>query len=200
MKKILVLDNYDSFVYNLVYLIKALGHQPEVFRNKAITISEALCYDYILLSPGPGIPDEAGIMKGLIEAASRAVKCPSIFGVCLGHQAIAEVFGAQLYNLSNPLHGIATRALITDSTSPLFRAVGSELTVGRYHSWSVDPATIPNQLTVTCHDEEQNVLGVSHKKLPIHGVQFHPESILTPEGPVIIANWLNHTNPQIQQP
>lgn len=194
MKKILVLDNYDSFVYNLVYLIRELGYQPDVVRNRSITVNEALTYDYILLSPGPGIPDEAGIMKDLIKAGSSSNHCPSILGVCLGHQAIAEVFGAQLVNLKNPLHGIQSTASVV-TKSPLFQGVSTTIQVGRYHSWSVAADSVPDTLEITCHDETNEVLGLSNKQLPINGVQFHPESILTPEGPIIISNWLNNTKP-----
>lgn len=186
-RKVLVVDNYDSFVYNLVYLLRQLGQDPVVVRNDHIGPEEAAAYDYILLSPGPGVPDQAGNMKVIVSALADKA---SILGVCLGHQAIAEVFGAKLYNLSEPLHGVATscRPLGQD---PLYQDMPKEFMVARYHSWSVEPTSMTPELTVTALDDQNRILGIRHRKHKVWGVQFHPESFLTPEGKYIIKNWLS---------
>lgn len=186
--KILVLDNYDSFVYNLVYLLRELSNDVTVCRNDKISLEDVNNYDKILLSPGPGIPSEAGIMLDLVEqyAATK-----SILGVCLGHQGIAEVFGGTLENMSNVLHGISDKAIITDSTERLFRVLPTEFEVGRYHSWTVIPESVPDSMKVTAVDAEGRILGLSHKTYDIKGVQFHPESVLTQHGKEMLQNWLN---------
>ena len=187
--RILVLDNYDSFTYNLVHILVELGYGPQtdVIRNDKITIEEVAKYDKILLSPGPGIPDEAGIMKEIIRiyAPER-----SILGVCLGHQGIAEVFGAQLLNMSEVLHGIKGRVEIKDRDEPLFEGIPESFDIGHYHSWTVDESTVTDALKITAKGNNGLVMGIRHENYDVHGVQFHPESILTEHGKDIIQNWL----------
>ncbi len=186
--KLLVLDNYDSFTYNLVYILRELGHRPDVIRNNKITIEAVGQYDKIMLSPGPGIPSEAGIMQGVVaEYAPQK----SILGICLGHQGIGEVFGAKLENLGDVLHGVAHRAFVTDRSERLFNGIPDELTVGRYHSWTVVGDSIPDALHVTAVDEQGRVMGLAHTKYDVRGLQFHPESVLTENGVKMIENWLN---------
>lgn len=185
--KILVLDNYDSFTYNLVHIIRALGHQPDVFRNDRILLDDVDRYDKILLSPGPGIPDEAGIMKQVI---SRYGPSKSILGICLGHQGIAEVYGATLYNIPKVLHGVTSMAQVKDKTETLFNGVASTFQCTHYHSWAVLPETINDNLKITATNDEGLIMGLSHIKHDVRGLQFHPESVMTPEGPKMIANWL----------
>lgn len=188
--KILVLDNYDSFTYNLVHLVKALGYTDlEVHRNDRIEIGEIKKYDKILLSPGPGIPSEAGILQPVIReyAASK-----SILGVCLGHQAIGEVFGGTLINLSHVFHGIAT-PIKTICKDKLFAGIPDEFPVGRYHSWAVDTIGFPSDvMDITAVDADGKIMALSHKTFDVKGVQFHPESILTEYGDVILKNWLEN--------
>jgi anthranilate synthase component 2 len=180
-----VLDNYDSFTYNLVYLLKELSTgKVDVIRNNEITPEELLNYDQIVLSPGPGIPQEAGI---LCEAIETCYKSRKILGVCLGHQAIAEVFGGTLKNMSKVMHGVATP--INLSEDPLFEGLNKTIEVGRYHSWiASDP--LPEELSVIARDGEGQIMALKHKTYAVYGVQFHPESILTPDGKNIIKNWL----------
>ena len=159
--KILVLDNYDSFVYNLVYILKELGGDVDVFRNDKITLEAVEKYDKILLSPGPGIPEEAGIMLDLIKYYAPT---KSIFGVCLGHQAIGEAFGAKLHNMGDVLHGVTTNCLITDPNEILFQGIPSEIEVCRYHSWTVLPETMPADLKITAIDEKGYVMAEAHQK------------------------------------
>jgi anthranilate synthase component II len=185
--KILVLDNYDSFTYNLVYLLKELGVHPEVHRNDKIALEEVKNYDKVLLSPGPGIPSEAGILHDLVrEYAAQK----SILGVCLGHQGIAEVFGGTLENMGEVLHGISTKAIITESNERLFKGVPSEVKVGRYHSWTVIPESMPDTLRITAVDENGKVMALAHTTYDVKGVQFHPESVLTEHGKTMLENWL----------
>jgi len=187
--KILIIDNYDSFTYNLVHLVNEIGLQCEVWRNDKFNISDVDDYDRIILSPGPGIPAEAGLLLEVIEKYSPT---KSIFGVCLGQQAIAEVFGGKLYNLSQPMHGIATPILVTDKQEKLFVGLPESFKVGRYHSWVVDEKAIPDTLEVTAIDEEDNsVMALRHKQFDVRGVQFHPESILTEFGKELMQNWLS---------
>lgn len=187
--KILVFDNYDSFTYNLVHLVKALGYTNlEVHRNDKIDLAEVAKYDKIILSPGPGIPSEAGILLDLIKEYAPT-KC--ILGVCLGHQAIGEAFGAKLTNLSKVYHGISTSIAITKPSEVLFKDLPAKIEVGRYHSWVVDREHFPSELEITAEDEGGFVMALTHKKYDIRGVQFHPESILTPLGSKMIENWLN---------
>jgi len=189
MKKILVIDNYDSFTYNLVHYIEKLtGSTPAVFRNDEITLDEVDKYDKILLSPGPGIPVDAGICINLIRQFS-AVK--SILGICLGHQAIGEAFGGKILNLSHVYHGIAAPVKIINPADPLFHNVPESIMGGRYHSWVVSSEDLPDCFRITCEDENGTIMGISHKDYDVRGLQFHPESILTEYGMNIMANWLD---------
>ncbi len=186
--KILVLDNYDSFTYNLVHILRELKMDMDIYRNDKISLEDVDQYDKILLSPGPGVPSEAGIMPDLLKKYGPT---KSILGVCLGHQAIAEAFGSQIFNLPEVFHGIATKAIQTTKEEPLFKGLPASFNVCRYHSWSVDPKTISEELEVTAVDEKDNVMAISHKTYNVRGLQFHPESILTEHGKEIIQNWIN---------
>ena len=185
--KILVIDNYDSFVYNLVHYLEDLDSEVTVKRNDRFDMEEVEAYDKILLSPGPGIPDEAGQLKALIK--EYAGKKP-ILGVCLGQQAIAEVFGGSILNLENVFHGVATKALVQVDDEQLFDGLGDEIEIGRYHSWVVDPDDLPDVLEVTSVDSNGQIMSIRHKEFDIKGVQFHPESVLTPKGKEMIENWV----------
>lgn len=186
--KILIFDNYDSFTYNLVHLVKELGYTDvDVFRNDKIALEDVAKYDKIILSPGPGIPSEAGLLLPLIK--EYACKKP-ILGVCLGHQAIGETFGAQLKNLEDVYHGVATQINITQPDY-IFDTLGRELEVGRYHSWIVDNNGLPDCIEITATDNNGQIMALKHKEFDVHGVQFHPESVLTPAGETIVKNFLN---------
>jgi anthranilate synthase component II len=185
--KILILDNYDSFTYNLVHIIRELNYDYDVFRNDKIALEEVNQYDKILLSPGPGIPDEAGILKALIKTYAPE---KSILGICLGHQGIAEVFGAKLYNIPTVLHGVTSITSVRDNDEVLFSSLPQTFQVCHYHSWAVQPDSIPSDLIVTATNEEGMIMGLRHKNYDVKGLQFHPESIMTPEGPQMIKNWL----------
>lgn len=187
--KILVIDNYDSFTYNLVHIIRALGHATDIFRNDKITVEEVKKYDKILLSPGPGIPDEAGIMKDVVKEYGPS---KSILGICLGHQGIAEVYGARLFNIPKVLHGVTSTGTVSDRSEYLFRNVSDTFQATHYHSWAVLPESIPSELKVTSVNNEGLIMGLSHVRYDVKGLQFHPESIMTPEGPTMIENWINH--------
>ncbi|MCC7303112.1 MAG: aminodeoxychorismate/anthranilate synthase component II [Bacteroidia bacterium] len=183
---ILVLDNYDSFTYNLVHYIEQVTDEPvEVFRNDAISVEETGRFSKILLSPGPGIPSEAGIMKRLIETCGAT---HSILGVCLGLQAIGEVYGGRIVNLEKVYHGVATPVDVHGDSS-LFKGIPHSFNAGRYHSWVVDLNSLPEELEVTATDREGRVMSLCHKKYNVRGVQFHPESILTEHGLQLIRNW-----------
>ena len=185
--KILVFDNYDSFTYNLVQMIREITKaNVDVFRNDEIQLEDIKAYDKILLSPGPGIPSESGLLLPLIKeyAATK-----SIFGVCLGQQAIAEAFGGSLSNLSKVYHGIATPVHLT-TPSILFDGMPTTFSVGRYHSWVVNENDLPAELTITSKDDDGYIMSLEHKTYDVKGVQYHPESVLTPDGAKIIANWL----------
>lgn len=186
--KLLVLDNYDSFTYNLVYILRELGHRPDIVRNDRISLEAVASYDKIMLSPGPGIPSEAGIMQDLVREYGPT---KSILGICLGHQGIGEVYGATLENLGDVLHGVAHRTTITDRSERLFANIPDQLTVGRYHSWTVVPGSMPADLRTTAVDEQGRVMALSHVRFDVKGVQFHPESVLTENGIQMIKNWLN---------
>jgi anthranilate synthase component 2 len=193
-KNILIIDNYDSFTYNLVHLVNEIGLQCDVWRNDKFNIEDVDAYDKIILSPGPGIPSEAGLLLDVIKKYSPT---KSIFGVCLGQQAIAEVFGGELYNLKQPMHGIATPIKVTDKSEQLFVGLPESFKVGRYHSWVVNEKSIPDVLTVTAIDEEDNsVMALRHKEYDVRGVQFHPESILTEFGKEMMANWITPRPPE----
>jgi len=193
--KILVFDNYDSFTYNLVHLVEKITHtKVAVFRNDEIALEKVKDYDKIILSPGPGVPSEAGLLIPLIKeyAASK-----SILGVCLGHQAIGEAFGGTLTNLSSVFHGVATpiqlvprTATISANKNNLFEGLPNEFIVGRYHSWVVSDKNFPDALTVTASESNGFIMALEHKTFDVQGVQFHPESVLTPLGETIISNWL----------
>ena len=194
--KILVFDNYDSFTYNLVHLVQKITHgNVAVFRNDELPLEEVKNFDKIILSPGPGIPSEAGSLIPLIKAYASS---KSILGVCLGHQAIGEAFGGTLTNLSKVYHGVATNIQLTDAAKPkqgmpnsIFQGLSNELLVGRYHSWVVSPENFPSVLEITALDENKHIMALQHKTFVVQGVQFHPESVLTPLGENMIRNWLN---------
>lgn len=189
MQKILLLDNYDSFTFNLFQLVGEVsgGIMPDVFRNDKITLEEAAKYDKILLSPGPGLPSEAGIMPELVK---RFAPTKSILGVCLGHQCIAETFGGELENMERVCHGFGIETIVTDESESLFRGVPEKFQSGRYHSWTVSPENLPDCLEITAKDAEGRVMALRHREFDVRGVQFHPESVLTPEGAAIMRNWL----------
>lgn len=188
MAKILVFDNYDSFTYNLVQYVQKIGnHKVDVILNDELPLEDAEKYDGIILSPGPGLPSEAGLLLQLID---RYKTTKRIFGVCLGQQAIAEVFGGTLINLSTVYHGLATPVTFSNPRHYLFEGLPDKIDAGRYHSWVVDPATLPQCLKIEAIDENEQIMALSHKEFDICSVQFHPESVLTPEGINIIANWL----------
>jgi anthranilate synthase component 2 len=187
MKKILVIDNYDSFTYNLVHYLEDLNCEVTVYRNDEFELDEINHFDKILLSPGPGIPDEAGLLKAVIEKYGPT---KSIFGVCLGQQAIGEVYGGTLSNLEKVYHGIATKVTTAVTDEILFQGLDSEFEVGRYHSWVVD-ATLPDVLEATSYDDNGQVMSLRHRTYDVRGVQFHPESVLTPTGKKMLENWVN---------
>ncbi|MCT1530790.1 aminodeoxychorismate/anthranilate synthase component II [Sphingobacterium daejeonense] len=190
-KPILVIDNYDSFTYNLVHLLQELKEDYVVVRNDKFNLDDVEKYDKILLSPGPGIPEEAGFLMDVIK---RYAPTKSILGICLGQQAIAEVFGAKLYNMPKPLHGVATSIQVTDPTEQLFHEFPTDSKIGRYHSWAVDPSTLTEDLKVTAVDPNGVIMALTHTKYDVKGMQFHPESILTDNGKTLIANWINGSN------
>lgn len=187
--KILVFDNYDSFTYNLVHLVKELGYDSiDVIRNDKIDLKDVAEYNKIILSPGPGIPSEAGLLLPLIR---KYAPVKSILGVCLGHQAIGEAFGAGLINLEDVYHGISSAVNIIDKDY-IFAGLEQNIVVGRYHSWIVDEKNLPECFRVTAVDDRNRIMAMEHKKYDVHGVQFHPESVLTPDGIQIIKNFLEH--------
>lgn len=185
--KLLVFDNYDSFTYNLVHLVKQVDKNIEVdvYRNDEMPLEKAKEYDKVILSPGPGIPSEAGLLLPLIKeyAASK-----SILGVCLGHQAIGEAFGGKLVNLSTVYHGVALNCRL--QPSKLFEGLPGEIPVGRYHSWVISNENFPDELEITAQDDNGYIMALQHKTYDVQGVQFHPESVLTPDGETILKNWL----------
>ncbi len=192
--KILLLDNYDSFTYNLAHYLRELtGQDIPVIRNDQITLDEVESYDAIVLSPGPGLPKDAGIMPALI---TRYAPTKKILGVCLGMQAIGEAFGGTLLNLPSVFHGVATTADIIQPEEILFKGLSPKIEVGRYHSWVVDERKLPGELEITATDETGRIMALRHRKYDVRGVQFHPESVLTPHGKTMISNWLH--NPQAE--
>jgi anthranilate synthase component 2 len=189
MKKILVIDNYDSFTYNLVHYLQDLNCEVTVYRNDEFDIDEVKKFDKILLSPGPGIPDEAGLLKEVIKTYSPS---KSILGVCLGQQAIGEVFGGSLTNLDKVYHGVATNVTILVDDENLFNGLEKQIEVGRYHSWVINPQDFPESLEITSVDENGQIMSIRHRTLDVKGVQFHPESVLTPHGKKMLENWVGN--------
>ncbi len=187
MKKILVIDNYDSFTYNLVHYLEDLNCDVTVVRNDKLALEDVEPFNKIVLSPGPGIPDEAGLLKAIIE---KYAPTKSILGVCLGQQAIGEVFGGSLVNLDDVYHGVATQVEICVDNEPIFNGLDKNIEVGRYHSWVVHP-DLPESLEATSFDENGQVMSLRHKEYDVKGVQYHPESVLTPDGKKILENWVN---------
>lgn len=186
MQKIAVIDNYDSFVYNLVHYLEEFAAEVDVFRNDEVSLKQLEKYDKILLSPGPGIPDEAGLLKEIIH--HFAGKIPML-GVCLGQQAIMEVFGGKLINLKKVYHGVATQIDVSVKDEVLYKDLPEQLEVGRYHSWVID-TKVPDCLEVTSLDENQQIMSIRHREFDLRAVQFHPESVLTPQGKKMIQNWV----------
>jgi len=187
--KILVLDNYDSFTYNLVHAIRKIsGQEVDVVRNDEVDLDLVASYDKIVLSPGPGIPAEAGLLSQVIRQFAPS---KSILGVCLGHQAIGEVFGARLLNMERVIHGMATPVQIVSRLTSLFSNIPDTFDAGRYHSWIIDGNDFPDCLEITGVDPDNRIMAIRHKEYDVQGVQFHPESVLTPSGEQILANWLN---------
>ncbi|WP_044403349.1 aminodeoxychorismate/anthranilate synthase component II [Lacinutrix sp. Hel_I_90] len=185
--RVLVIDNYDSFTYNLVHYLEDLNCEVTVKRNDKLTLDEVDAFDKIVLSPGPGIPDEAGLLKAIIK---QYAPTKSILGVCLGQQAIAEVFGGKIINLDNVFHGVATQVKVTVDDESLFNGLDKTFNVGRYHSWVVDP-DLPERLEATSFDDNGQIMSLRHKVYDVKGVQYHPESVLTPNGKRILENWVN---------
>ena len=185
--KVAVIDNYDSFTYNLVHYLEDLGAKVTVFRNDEFDLQELESFLKILLSPGPGIPDEAGLLK---QAVKHFASTKSILGICLGQQAIGEVFGGSLINLEKVYHGVATKVKQEVNDEELFKDIPAEFEVGRYHSWVVSNDGFPEELEITSKDENGQIMSLRHKKLDLKGVQFHPESVLTLHGKTILKNWL----------
>jgi len=188
MKKILIIDNYDSFTYNLVQYVKELTQAPvDVFRNDAIDLAKLEDYDTIIFSPGPGLPQDSGIM---IDAIKQYAPHKKILGVCLGHQAIGMAFGSKLHNLKKVYHGVKTPVEITDQKDEIFKEIPKITEVGRYHSWVIEPGSIPEDLQVTAQTDDGQIMAVKHKKFKVWGLQFHPESIMTDKGKQMIQNFL----------
>lgn len=185
-ERVVIIDNYDSFTYNLAHLVKQLGAKVEVFRNDQFTLNQLERFTKIILSPGSGIPEEAGLLMDVIR--TYAGRKPML-GVCLGHQAIAEVFGGKLVNLKEVYHGIATEGT-QFGNDPIFSGLPKRIVMGRYHSWVVDRAGFPDCLEVTAMSDDGQIMALRHRNYNIHGIQFHPESVLTPEGATIVRNWL----------
>ena len=188
-KEVVIIDNYDSFTFNLVHLLNECGYEATVWRNDKFALEDLEGFDKIMLSPGPGIPSESGLLLDVIkEYGDRK----SILGVCLGLQAIAEVYGGKLYNLSKPVHGTATPIKILKADDVLFQDLPHSFKVGRYHSWAVEKENLPPELEITAVDEEGVIMAASHRTFDVRGVQFHPESILSEHGVKLISNWLTH--------
>ena len=196
--KILIFDNYDSFTYNLVHMVEKITHtKVDVYRNDQLPLEKVKEYDKIILSPGPGIPSEAGL---LLEVIKEYASTKSILGVCLGHQAIGEAFGGKLINLDTLYHGVATPIEVKSKKLPgkndLFDGLPTKIEVGRYHSWIISDEDFPEELEVTARAENNLIMALQHKTFDVQGVQFHPESVLTPDGEKILMNWLKPRKPQ----
>lgn len=189
MKKIIILDNYDSFTYNLVHIIRELGYDIDIFRNDKISVEQVSAYDKIILSPGPGIPDEAGILKTVVRELGAS---KSILGVCLGHQGVAEVYGASLFNIPNVLHGVTSKMEVLNSKEKLFKGLPNCFNVTHYHSWAVSPDSIPADVEVTAVNADGLIMAIAHRNHDVRGVQFHPESIMTEHGKAIMKNWIEN--------
>ncbi|HEY9551028.1 MAG TPA: aminodeoxychorismate/anthranilate synthase component II [Prevotella sp.] len=185
--KVVIIDNYDSFTYNLSHLVKELGMEVTVLRNDKFELNQLEEFDKIILSPGPGIPSEAGLLSDVIR---RYANQKSILGVCLGHQAIGEVFGAKLVNLTTVYHGIATEGTLLENDL-IFDGLPKHIQMGRYHSWVVSREQFPDCLEITALSDDGQIMALKHRMFNVHGIQFHPESILTPHGRTIVQNWLN---------
>lgn len=186
--RIVIIDNYDSFTYNLAHLVKELGAEVEVLRNDQFQIEDLLPYDKIILSPGPGIPSEAGL---LLDVIRQYAPIKPILGVCLGHQAIGEYFGGHLTNLSQVFHGVSSTISVT-TPDYIYNELPDHIEVGRYHSWVVDTQAFPDCLEITSVSEEGQIMSLRHRQYDVRGIQYHPESVLTPDGQKIISNWLEH--------
>ena len=186
--RIVIIDNYDSFTYNLAHLVKELGAEVEVLRNDQFQIEDLLPYDKIILSPGPGIPSEAGL---LLDVIRQYAPIKPILGVCLGHQAIGEYFGGRLTNLSQVFHGVSSTVSVT-TPDYIYNELPDHIEVGRYHSWVVDTKAFPDCLEITSVSEEGQIMSLRHRQYDVRGIQYHPESVLTPDGQKIISNWLEH--------
>ena len=187
MKKVVIIDNYDSFTFNLVHYLEDLNAEVTVFRNDEFELVEIDTFDKIILSPGPGMPDEAGLLKEVITTYASS---KSILGICLGHQAIAEVFNSKLINLKSTLHGVSSKVTVLDKSELLFYKIPNQFNIGHYHSWVIEPDAISDDLIITSVDEEGNIMSIKHKEFDVRGVQFHPESIMTEYGKKILKNWL----------
>lgn len=185
---VLVIDNYDSFTYNLVHLLHECGEEVEVWRNDKFRLEDVEAFDKILLSPGPGLPNEAGLLMDVIRKYSASKR---ILGICLGQQAIAEVYGGSLINLKKPVHGMASKVEVVQAEELLFHGIPQTFLAGRYHSWAVSTENFPSELDVTAIDDSGVIMALAHKTLNVRGVQFHPESILSEYGKQMIQNWLN---------
>jgi len=189
MKNVVIIDNYDSFTYNLVHLInEIIDGEVTVLRNDQFQLDALEAFDYIILSPGPGLPEEAGLLKEVIRTYGPTKK---IFGVCLGLQAIGEVYGARLKNLSKVFHGMKTAMLQTENIDPIFEGISHSFDAGRYHSWVIEKTSCPEILSITAEDDEGEIMAARHKDFQVYGVQFHPESIMTPDGRAMLTNFLN---------
>lgn len=186
--KLVIIDNYDSFTYNLVHAFRCLGVEPDVFRNDKFDIDDLARYDKIVVSPGPGIPEEAGLLMPMLR---RWIGSKPILGVCLGHQAIAEAVGAQLVNLPTVYHGLQD-VISLDESDYIFENLPQQIAVGRYHSWAVDNNRLPECIEVTATDSNGIIMALRHRDYDVRGLQFHPESVLTPQGNTILKNWLTH--------
>lgn len=186
--KVVIIDNYDSFTYNLAHLVRELGAETTVWRNDRFELPQLQAFDKIILSPGPGIPSEAGLLMDVIRSYASS---KPILGVCLGHQAIAEVFGAKLVNLKDVYHGVAT-PIVQYGLDYIFDGLPAEFPVGRYHSWAVAQENFPECLKITAMSKDNCIMALRHEKFDVHGILFHPESVLTSNGRTIISNWLKH--------
>lgn len=186
--KVTIIDNYDSFTYNLAHLVREMGVDVEVFRNDKFALEQLEAFDKIILSPGPGVPDEAGLTLKVIEAFAGQ---KPVLGVCLGHQAIGQYFGGKLTNLSTVYHGVSTPVHIVKDDY-LFKGLPNTFMAGRYHSWVVDKEDLPETLEIIAESDEGQIMALRHRTLDVRGIQFHPESVLTPDGKIIIENWLKH--------